>query len=79
MDKIDKLHIVILILRSNGAEQKIQKILHENYTKSNCDCVDTNDTATMKSVGAVDIEICLQCFGAIGWHNSGDQIKETKK
>ena len=66
IDKIERLHIVILILRSKGAEQKIQQILHENHTESNCDCVDTNDTATMKSEGAADIEICLQCFGAIG-------------
>lgn len=65
-EKMDRLHEEILILQSNGVEQEIQKILHENHTESNCDCVDTNDTSTMKSEGAGDIEICLQCFGAIG-------------
>ena len=65
-EKEDRLHEEILILQSNGAEQKIQKILHDNHTESNCDCVDCIDTATMKSEGAGDIEICLQCFGAIG-------------
>jgi len=65
-EKMDRLHEEILILQSNGVEQEIQKILHENHTESNCDCVDTNDTSIMKSEGAGDIEICLQCFGAIG-------------
>lgn len=65
-EKIERLHEEIILLQSNGAEEEIQKILHENHTESNCDCVDYIDTATMKSEGAGDIEICLQCFGAVG-------------
>jgi len=62
----DKLHEEVLLLQSCNNNQRIQKILHKNHTESNCDCVDTNDTATMISEGAGDMEICLQCFGALG-------------
>jgi len=62
---MDKLHEEILLLQLCNSEQRIQEILHKNHTQLNCDCVDTNDTAIMKSEGAADIEICLQCFGAV--------------
>ena len=63
---MDKLHEEVLLLQLCDGERRIQDILHKNHTENNCDCVDTNDTAIMKSEGATDMEICLQCFGALG-------------
>jgi len=61
----DKLHEEVLLLQLCNDIQRIQQILHKNHTENNCECVDTIDTAIMKSEGAADIEICLQCFGSV--------------
>jgi len=63
----DKLHEEVLLLQLCNDIQRIQEILHKNHTENNCDCVDTIDTVMMKSEGAADMEICLQCFGAVGY------------
>lgn len=61
------------ILDLVDAEKKIQDILHESHTESNCQCDSyegeierTGETATMRSQGAGDMQICLDCFGATG-------------
>jgi hypothetical protein len=43
-----------------------QRWLHEKHTESNCVCNQEEGTATMRSEGAGDIEVCLVCFGADG-------------
>lgn len=55
----------ILDFQELETEHSIQKLLHENHTESNCQC-DGEETATMRSEGAGDMEICLDCFGAKG-------------
>ena len=62
---IDKLHEEVLLLQLCNSVQRIQEILHKNHTQLNCDCVDTIDTALMKSGESANIEICLQCFGTV--------------
>jgi hypothetical protein len=56
----------ILKLSSLNIEETIQNLLHENHTESNCQCSSKNGTATMRSEGAGDMQICLDCFGAKG-------------
>lgn len=56
----------ILKLQSLNIDETIQNLLHENHTESNCNCNQPKGTATMRSEGAGDMQICLSCFGAEG-------------
>jgi len=54
------------ILELQDAVQDIQDLLHNNHTENNCKCDQPYGTETMYSSGAGDMEICLNCFGALG-------------
>lgn len=56
----------IIKLQSLNIDTSIQSLLHNNHTESNCQCQSENGTETMRSEGAGDIEVCLDCFGAKG-------------
>ena len=43
-----------------------QTWLHQKHTENNCHCDQPKGTATMRSDGAGDIQVCLSCFGADG-------------
>lgn len=48
-------------------EEELQHISHDLHTETNCRCNNpSNDTFTLTSEGAGDIEMCLDCYGALG-------------
>ncbi len=44
-----------------------QDWLDEKHTQNNCHCDTSKGTATLRSEGAGDIQVCLKCFGAVGF------------
>jgi len=48
-------------------EEELQDIAHSIHTETNCRCNNpSRDTFTLVSEGAGDIEMCLDCYGALG-------------
>lgn len=48
-------------------EEELNDLAYNLHTQSNCHCEFDDDTFTLTSDGAGDIEMCLNCFGAKGY------------
>jgi len=56
-----------LLIEGNRKESFLQEIAWNKHTENNCTCGnDSYERFTLRSEGAGDIVMCLDCFGALG-------------